>query len=55
MLYLLEETTTPAQKKKNNRKWRRNKLSQVPEETIKMINAVNAESNHLLAPPFGNI
>jgi hypothetical protein len=52
MSYLPEEPTTPAPKKKNNRNWRRNKLNQVPEETIKMINAVNAESNHLLAPPF---
>jgi hypothetical protein len=48
----LPEPTTPAPKKKNNRNQRRNKLSQVPEETIKMINAVNAESDHLLAPPF---
>jgi hypothetical protein len=52
MLYLPKEPTTAAHKKKNNRNWRRNKLSQVPEETIKMINAVNAESDHLLAPPF---
>jgi hypothetical protein len=52
MSYLPKERTTPASKKKNNRNRRRNKLSQVPEETIKMINAVNAESDHLLAPPF---
>jgi hypothetical protein len=52
MSYLPEEPTTPAPKKKNNKNWRRNKLSQVPEETIKMINAVNAECDHLLAPPF---
>jgi hypothetical protein len=52
MPYLHEEPTTPTPKKKNNRNWRRNKLNQVPEETIKMINAVNAESDHLLAPPF---
>jgi hypothetical protein len=52
MSYLFEEPTTPAPKKINNRNWRRNKLSQVPEETIKMINAVNAESDHFLAPPF---
>jgi hypothetical protein len=50
--YILEEPTTPAPKKKNNRNRRRNKLSQVPEETIKMINTVNAESDHLLASPF---
>jgi hypothetical protein len=52
MSYLPEEPTTPAPKKKNNRNRRRNKLSQVPEETIKLINAVNAESDHLLAPSF---
>jgi hypothetical protein len=52
MSYLSEEPTTPAPKKKNNRNRRRNKLSQVPEETIKMINAVNVESDHLLALPF---
>jgi hypothetical protein len=52
MSYLLEEPTTPAPKKKNNKNRRRNKLSQVLEETIKMINAVNAESDHLLAPSF---
>jgi hypothetical protein len=52
MLYLLEEPTTLVPKKKNNRNRRRNKLNQVPKETIKMINAVNTESDHLLAPPF---
>jgi hypothetical protein len=51
MSYLPKEPTTPAPKKKNKNQ-RRNKLSQVREETIKMINAVNAESDHLLAPPF---
>jgi hypothetical protein len=52
MSYLPEEPTTAAPKKKNNRNRRRNKLSQVLEETIKMINAINAESNHLLSLPF---
>jgi hypothetical protein len=52
MSYLPEEPTTLAPKKKNNKNRRRNKLSQVLEETIKMINAINAESDHLLAPPF---
>jgi hypothetical protein len=52
MSYLPEEPTTLAPKKKNNRNRWRNKLSQVLEETIKMINAVNTESDHLLAPPF---
>jgi hypothetical protein len=52
MLYLPEEPTTPTPKKRNNRNRRRNKLSQVLEETIKMINVVNAKSDHLLAPPF---
>jgi hypothetical protein len=52
MSYLPEEPTTPAPKKKNNKNRRKNKFSQVPEETIKMINAINAESDHLLTPPF---
>jgi hypothetical protein len=52
MSYLPEEPTTPAPKKKNNKNWRRNKLNQMPEDTIKMINAVNVESDHLLTPPF---
>jgi hypothetical protein len=52
MSYLPEEPTTLAPKKKNNRNRRRNKFSQVPEETIKMINAINVESDHLLTPPF---
>jgi hypothetical protein len=52
MSYLPKEPTTLAPKKNNNRNRRRNKLSQVPEETIKMINAVNTESDYLLAPPF---
>jgi hypothetical protein len=39
MSYLPEEPTTPAPKKKNNRNRRRNKLSQVPKQIIKMINA----------------
>jgi hypothetical protein len=50
--YLPEEPTTLTPKKKNNKNQSWNKLSQVLEETIKMINAVNAESDHLLAPPF---
>jgi hypothetical protein len=52
MLHLLEEPTTLAPKKKNNKNHRRNKLSQVPEETVTMIDAVNAKSDHLLAPSF---
>jgi hypothetical protein len=52
MSYLPEEPATPAPKKKNNRNQMRNRLSQVPEETIKMINAVNAENDHLLSLPF---
>jgi hypothetical protein len=50
--YLPEDPTTPTPKKKNNRNQRKNKLSQVLEETVKMINAVNAESDYLLSPPF---
>jgi hypothetical protein len=52
MPYLPKEPTTPAPKKKNNRNQRRNKLNQVLEETIKMINAVNVESDLLLVLPF---
>jgi hypothetical protein len=52
MLHQLEEPTTPAPKKKNNKNQRRNMLSQVPEETVTMIDAVNVESDHLLAPSF---
>jgi hypothetical protein len=38
-------------KKKNNRR-RKNKASQSPEEIVNMINTLQSEYDHLLAPPF---
>jgi hypothetical protein len=40
-----------AKKKKNIRR-RKNKTSQSPEETVNMINTIQSEYDHLLAPPF---
>jgi hypothetical protein len=37
-------------KKMKNR--RKNKTSQSPEETVNMINTIQSEYDHLLAPPF---
>jgi hypothetical protein len=48
--YLTEEITKVAKKKKNKR--RKNKISQSPEETVNMINTIQSEYDHLLAPPF---
>jgi hypothetical protein len=45
-----EETTALTNKKKNRR--RKNKTSQSPEETINIINTIQLEYDHLLAPPF---
>jgi hypothetical protein len=39
-------------KKKNNRSWRKNKASLAQEETVKMINTIKSEYDHLLTPPF---
>jgi hypothetical protein len=39
-------------KKKKNRRRRKNKTSQSPEETINIINTIQSEYDHLLAPPF---
>jgi hypothetical protein len=39
-------------KKKNNRKWRKNKASHAQEETVKMISIIRFEYDHLLTPPF---
>jgi hypothetical protein len=39
-----------AKKKKNRR--RKNKTSQSPEDTVNMINTIQLEYDHLLAPPF---
>jgi hypothetical protein len=47
---LPEETTEVAKNKKNRR--RKNKTSQSPEETVNMINTIQSEYDHLLAPPF---
>jgi precorrin-2 methylase len=37
-------------KKKNNRNWRKNKASHAQDETIKMINTIISEYDHLLTP-----
>jgi hypothetical protein len=39
-------------KKKKNRNWRKNKASHAQEETVKMINTIRSEYDHLLTPPF---
>jgi hypothetical protein len=39
-------------KNKNNINWRKNKASHAEEETIKMINIIRYEYDHLLTPPF---
>jgi hypothetical protein len=38
-------------KNKNNKR-RKNKTIQSPEETVNMINTIQSEYDHLLAPPF---
>jgi hypothetical protein len=38
--------------KKKNRRRRKNKTGQSPEETINIINTIRSEYDHLLAPPF---
>jgi hypothetical protein len=48
--YLPEETIAVTKKKKNRRK--KNKTSQSPKETINIINTIQSEYDHLLAPPF---
>jgi len=39
-------------KKKNNRRRRKSELSQIPEDTVQLINLVNTKYDHLLAPPY---
>jgi hypothetical protein len=39
-------------KKKKNRNWRKNKASHAQEETVKMINTIRSQYDHLLTPPF---
>jgi hypothetical protein len=39
-------------KKKKNRNQRKNKASHAQEETVKMINTIRSEYDHLLTPPF---
>jgi hypothetical protein len=39
-------------KNKKNRRRRKYKTSQSPEETVNMINTIQSEYDHLLAPPF---
>jgi hypothetical protein len=47
-----EKPAAPVPKKKNFRNWRKTKLSKILEETVKMINTIRTEYNHLLTPPF---
>jgi hypothetical protein len=47
-----EKLVAPVPKKKNFRNWRKTKLSKILEETIKMINTIRTEYDHLLTPPF---
>ena len=49
MSYLLEDTTIS--KKRNNQR-RKNRARQPREESVKMINTLQSEYNHLLASPF---
>jgi hypothetical protein len=48
--YKHEESVLTKKKKKNNRNWR--KASHAQEETVKMINTIRYEYDHLLTPPF---
>jgi hypothetical protein len=50
--YKRDESVTIKEKKKNPRSWRKNKASQVQEETVKMINIIQSEYKDLLTPPF---
>jgi hypothetical protein len=47
-----QEESVLTKKKKNNRNWRKNKASHAQEETIKMINTIIFEYDHLFTPPF---
>jgi hypothetical protein len=49
MAYLPKETTVT--KKRNNRR-RKNKAKQPQEESVKMINTLRSEYDHLLISPF---
>jgi hypothetical protein len=49
---MLEKLAALVPKKKNFRNWRKIKLSKILEETIKMINTIRTEYDHLLTPPF---
>ena len=49
-MYLPEETTVT--KKRNNQRRRKNKARQPREESVKMINTLQSEYDHLLASPF---
>jgi hypothetical protein len=47
-----QEELVLTKKKKKNRNWRKNKASHAQEETVKMINTIRSEYDHLLTPPF---
>jgi hypothetical protein len=48
----MEELVLTKKNKKNNRNWRKNKASHAQEESVKMINIIRSEYDHMLTPPF---
>jgi hypothetical protein len=50
--FMPEKPAALVPKKKNFRNWRKTKLSKILEETVKMINTIRIEYDHLLTPPF---
>jgi hypothetical protein len=50
--FMPEKPAAPVPKKKNFRNQRKTKLCKIPEETVKMINTIKTEYDHLLSPPF---
>jgi hypothetical protein len=47
-----EKPAAPMPKKENFRNGRKTKLNKILEETVKMINTIKTEYDHLLTPPF---
>jgi hypothetical protein len=50
--FMPEKRAVPVPKNKNFRNWRKTKPSKILEETVKMINTIRIEYDHLLTPPF---
>jgi hypothetical protein len=50
--FMPEKLAAPVPKKKNSRNYRKTKLSKIPKETVKMINTIRIEYDHLLTLPF---